>query len=46
MLSLSGIVNTNDHGALKQSGVGVEHSKHGLYSWVNIQSLTLNRALL
>lgn len=30
-------------GGFKQSGIGLEHSRHGLYTWVNIQSMTLNQ---
>ncbi|KAH7929002.1 aldehyde dehydrogenase [Leucogyrophana mollusca] len=30
-------------GGFKHSGIGVEHSKHGLYSWCNIQTITQNK---
>jgi len=32
------------YGGCKQSGIGREHGKHGLYSWVNVQTMTLNRS--
>ncbi|THH16018.1 hypothetical protein EW146_g4556 [Bondarzewia mesenterica] len=31
-------------GGFKHSGIGVEHSRHGLYAWTNIQTITLNRS--
>lgn len=30
-------------GGFKQSGIGVEHSRHGLVAWTNIKSTTVNR---
>ncbi|KAK0458971.1 aldehyde dehydrogenase family protein [Desarmillaria tabescens] len=30
-------------GGFKHSGIGVEHSKHGLVAWTNIKSITANR---
>lgn len=33
-------------GGVKESGIGVEHSKHGIYSWTHVKSVTMNKTVI